>query len=406
MSGRTFRKSPFFDFLNRYSDFDYESFLTQWVEDIDYISWHGCCLPMAYGSAAVEYNAVRTSCALFDISPIKKYRIAGADAGLFLDTLLTRPMSTRKPNQVYYALLCNEGGMLLDAGLLYKIAAGNYLLMVSEFDHDLHFAGAARQFDNLQITEVTSSLCGLALQGPVSCAVLKSFGMAAIEKMKPYEIKTFGFGDGEVTVARTGFTADLGYEMWFKPELNKAVEWAISLAETTLNIKITGYGWNAVQALRLEGGFILPGRDTAQTFEDNEFERSPTELGLAWAVELDRKQDFIGKTALLKEKENGPRFELIGVTIDQEVELEDGTPVYAVIDGDRLQIGTLTSVAWSYGLHTWLGLASIKSDFVANDLKYFVKIRGRRITCVPAKLPFMQFTRHRRVPAPCDSIRA
>jgi len=400
MSDYTLRKSPFFDFLNRYGEYDYESFLARSVEDIDYIKWHGYCLTMAYGDAAAEYDAVRGSCALFDASPVKKYSITGADAGSFLDFVLTRPMSSRQPMHVYYALLCNDGGMLLDDGLLFKFAADNYLLMVSEVDHGRHFADASQRFDDLQIAEVTSSLCGLALQGPASCAVLNSFGLTAIEKLKPFEIKAFGFGDGELTVARVGFTADLGYELWFKPDLNKAIEWAFSVAETELDMRIVGYGLDALQALRLEGGFIVPGWDTAQKFEDNEYERSPAELGLDWAVDLDRKPDFIGKTALLKEKKNGLRFQLIGMTIDRECKLENGAEIYATIDGEVMQVGTLSSVAWSYGLHCWLGLASIRSEFIGDRPKYHVKFAGNPIACRPAKLPFVKIGRYREVPAP------
>jgi aminomethyltransferase len=394
------KKSTFFDFLNRYKNNDFESFLARSKEDIDYINWNDYCLPMVYGDDASEYRAVRNACGLFDASPVKKYKITGDDAGAFLDAVMTRSMSRQKSMWVGYAILCNGDGMLLDDGLLYKFAEDDYLLMVSEVDHDRHFAGPSKLFDDLQIEEVTSSFSGLALQGPESCAVLNCIGFARIEELKPFEIKTFGFGDGKVIVARVGFTADLGYELWFKPELNQPVQWAISAAESTLNIKIAGYGLKALNALRLEGGFIVPGWDTAQTFEDNQYERTPAELGLSWTVDLDRKDDFIGKAALLKEKERGPRFKTRGLTIDQKCDISDGMKVYTVIDGKVLQAGTCTSVAWSYGLKCWLGIASIQSDFFRSDLAYHIQIGGEQIACRLVKLPFVKFDRYRQVPAP------
>jgi len=398
------KKSTFFDFLSRYRIDDFESYLARSQEDIDFINWHDYCLPMTYSDAASEYKAVRSTCALFDASPIKKYRFSGADAGKFLDAVMTRQMSRQKSMQVSYAVLCNEDGMLRDDGLLYKYSEDNYLLMVSEIDHDEHFANISSRFGNLKIDEVSPSLSGLAFQGPKSCEILNHMGFSSIEDLKPFEIKTFSFGGGDVTAARVGFTADLGFEIWFEPQLNRAVEQAIRNVETTLNIKIDGYGLNALNALRLEGGFIVPGWDTAQTFEDIEFERTPTELGLSWIVDLDRKEDFIGKTALIKERERGPRFKTIGLTLDTaaglDSDVQDGLDVFAVIHGDVLNIGTIPSVAWSYGLKCWLGLASVKSGLYSSNLEYHVQIGGEQITCRQANLPFVKFDRYRQVPAP------
>jgi aminomethyltransferase len=355
---------------------------------------------MAYGDGESEYRAVRSACALFDASPVKKYKISGADAGAFLDAVMTRQMSRQKSLRVNYAVLCNDDGMLLDDGLLYKFSDDNYLLMVSEIDHDEHFANASNRFDELNIDEITPAWSGLAFQGPKSCEILHSIGFSSIENLKPFEIKKFAFDSGNVTVARVGFTADLGYEVWFEPELNRVVEQAIRKAEVALSTKIDGYGLKALNALRLEGGFIVPGWDTAQTFEDNDYERTPAELGISWTVDLDRKDDFIGKAALLKEKERGPRFKTIGVTIDQECDLAEGMELYTVIDGKVLQAGTCPSVAWSYGLKRWLGIASIQSDFFRSDLTYHMQIEGEQIACRLVKLPFVKYDRYRRVPAP------
>ncbi|RLB87646.1 MAG: hypothetical protein DRH26_15205, partial [Deltaproteobacteria bacterium] len=306
------KKSAFFDFFNRNNDNDFESFLSQSKEDIDYINWHDYCLPMSYGDEVSEYKAVRSTCALFDASPVKKYKITGRDAGKFLDIVMTRRMSRQKAMRVIYATFCNEDGMLLDDGLLYKFAEDNYLLMVSELDHDEHFAKVSPRFDDLRIDEISSTLSGLAVQGPKSCEVLNYMGFTSIENLKSFEIKDFVFAGENVTIARAGFTADLGYELWFEAKLSKIFEGAILEAESALNIKINGYGVTALNALRLEGGFIVPGWDTAQTFEDNEYERTPVELGIPWTVDLDRGEDFIGKAALLEEKRNGPRYKTMG----------------------------------------------------------------------------------------------
>ena len=394
------KKSTFYDFLNRYTDDNFESFINRAKEDVDYIDWHDYCLPMAYGDAAAEYKAVRSTCALFDASPVKKYQFTGSDAGAFLDAVMTRPMSRQKPMHVGYAVFCNEDGMLRDDGLLYKFAEDNYLLMVSELDHDEYFGTISSQFDDLKIDEVSSSLSGLALQGPQSCTVLSHMGFADIESLKPFEIREYAFGNSRLMAARVGFTADLGYELWFEPALNKNMEKAIREAESLLGFDINGYGLTALNALRLEGGFIVPGWDTAQTFEDNKTERTPAELGLAWVVDLDQKGDFIGKNALLKERDEGQRFHIMGFTLDQECDLEDGIDLHAAIDGHAKKVGTCPSVAWSYGLSCWVGLASVQSDYYRKNLDFHIHIKGQGIKCHPAKLPFVNLDRYRVAPAP------
>jgi aminomethyltransferase len=400
MERNTVKKSTFFDFLNRYTDYDFKTFWASSKEDVHYIDWHGFCLTMSYGNAASEYNAVRNTCALFDASPIKKYKFTGADAGPFLDVIMTRQMSRQKPMHVIYATLCNENGMLLDDGLLYKYAEDDYLLMISEMDHDEHFAKASIEFNDLLIEEVTPSLSGLAVQGPKSCAVLASMGFSSIEKIQPFEIKFYNLYNSKVIVSRVGFTADLGYEVWFEPGLNKTIEQAIHDAETTLDFQIAGYGLKALNALRLEGGFIVPGWETAQTFENDEYERTPAELGIAWTVDLNRTDDFIGKAALLKEKENGQRYKTIGLTIGKRCEIEDGATLYSVIDGVPRQVGTLPSVAWSYELDCYVTLASIRFNLLQLDSQYYIEIDGQQIDCHEVKLPFVKFNRYRQTPAP------
>ncbi len=400
MDKNTIRKSTFFDFLNRYTDYDYDTFLARSTEDIDYIDWHGYCLTMAYGDESSEYNAVRNSCALFDASPIKKYKFSGADAGAFLDAVMTRQVSNQEQMRVIYATLCNKNGMLLDDGLLYKFADDHYLLMISELDHDEHFAKVSGGFGDLKIDEVTPSLSGLAIQGPKSCTVLTSMGFSSIEKLKPFEIRTIDFLNSKIIVSRVGFTADLGYEVWFAPGLNKTIEQAIRHAEVTLDIQIAGYGVKALNALRLEGGFIVPGWETAQTFENDAYERTPAELGIAWTVDLNRTDDFIGKTALLKEKENGQRYKTIGLAIDKKCEIKDGAELYSTIDGETRLVGTLPSVAWSYMLDCCITLASVNADFVDSDLEYYIEIDGQQIACRVVQLPFVKFNRYRQTPAP------
>ena len=393
------KKSAFYDFLSRYAATDFETYMAGATEDEDYLNWHGHCLPYVFEDEEKEYNAVRNGCALFDATPAKKYRIRGRDAGAFMDYVMTRPMSKLPSMRATYAIWCTDDGMLNDDAMLYKLADDDYLLMVAEVDHDEHFAACKAKFDDVVITEETPSLAGLAVQGPKSCAVLNNFGFAGVENLRPFQVQYFSLDGGEVMVGRVGFTADLGYEIWFKPELCGAVEQAFTGAEQALGIQIAGYGLTAIQLCRMEGGLIVPGWDTAQTFEDPDFERSPLELGLEWNVELDREEDFVGKAALLKERANGSRFTMKGFEIDAECELEDGAELFATIDGEDVQIGTLPSVSWSYSENRWIGLSSLKTAN-ADLTEGFVELDGEKIPCRIAKIPFVNLARRREVPAP------
>jgi glycine cleavage system T protein (aminomethyltransferase) len=393
------KKSTFYDFLSRYAGTDFDTYMASSVEDEDYLNWNGHTLPYVFVDAEQEYNAVRSGCALFDATPARKYRIRGADAGAFMDYLVTRSMTSLPTMRATYGIWCNEDGMLNDDSMLYKLAEDHYLVMVAEVDHGELFARIAERFNDVSVIDDSASLAGLAVQGAKSCAVLQSFGFDGIENLKPFHVQRFTLADGEVMVSRVGFTGDLGYEIWFDPELRAAVEVAFLAAEEALGIKIAGYGLTTIQLCRMEAGMIVPGWDTAQTFEDPEFERSPFELGMAWNVDLERAEDFLGKSALLEERANGSRFAMKGFAIDADCELEDGAELFAEIDGEAVQVGTLPSVSWSHSAKGWIGLASLRTAH-AHISDGYVEIGETSFPCRIVDLPFINLERRRQVPAP------
>jgi glycine cleavage system T protein (aminomethyltransferase) len=393
------KKSVFYDFLSRSADADFDTYMAGAVEDEDYLNWHGYCLPYVFADEEAEYQAVRNGCALFDATPAQKYRIRGQDAGAFMDYVMTRSMTKIPDMRATYAIWCNDDGMLNDDAMLYKLAQDDFLLMVAEVEHDELFDRAKKRFHDVTVTDETNDWAGLAVQGPKSAATLQRFGFDGIERLAPFHVRFFPFAGDQMLVARVGFTADLGYEIWFKPALCADVERALLGAESALGISITGYGLTAIQLCRMEGGMIVPGWDTAQTFEDPEFERSPFELGLGWNVDLERPEDFIGKQALQKEQAAGSRFVMKGFEITDECALEDGAELYADLDGEQVQVGTLPSVSWRYGADHWIGLSSLRTAYqdVASG---YVTIDGQRHQCRITALPLVNFERRRQVPAP------
>jgi len=390
------KKSVLCDLVSRHSDFNFEQFIAT-TKSEDYDTWNGYCLPMHYSDAEEEYKAIRNSCAIFDASPMKKYRLRGADAGQFLDKLLTSPMSNMPIMRSSYGLICNEQGMMIDDGIVYRYAEDDYLFLISEVDHDQHF-DKINNFDNLTITEETAGLAGLAIQGPKSCIVLNQFGFSGIENLKPFELKYFELDGHKILTGRVGFTGDLGYEIWFSPDAIEAVTKAFVEAENKLSIQIPGYALTALQICRIEAGMIVPGWDTAGEFTDLDNERTPYELTLGWNVKLDRDVEFIGKKALAEQKANGPRFRMKGILINQQCSIEEGQHLYTNIKGEQVQIGTLPSLVWNASEQQWIGFASLKIAYVNSD-KCFIIDEEKAIDCTICKLPFINLEHRNQVPA-------
>lgn len=400
------RKSIFFDFLNRRPGTDFKNFIANSVEDEHYINWNEFALPHDYGDAEAEYFAIRNSCAMFDVSPIRKIRISGVDAGAFLDRLLTRPVSSLPAMRATYTVFCEEDGNLKDDAILYKYADDDYLIMPSDIDHSPYFQVLCQRFelDDVTFTEHTDALACIAIQGPLSASVLRYMGFNGIENLQPFAVRDYELANGAIRISRMGFTADLGYECWFEPELADAFTEGIQSARSTLGITIPGYGLSALQACRLEGGFIVAGWDCATEAEPQPgFERSPYELGLGWLVNLDAA-NFVGRGALLEQRNNGHRFTLRSFEMDINNLPDDGADIFAGVDDGAANIGIVNCSSWSWGLERTIGNASIES--VHAELEdVWIQVDGARRKAKLSRGPLVTLGRRNQVPAPTDAIR-
>jgi aminomethyltransferase len=199
-----------------------------------------------------------------------------------------------------------------------------------------------------------------------------------------------------------GFTADLGYECWFEPGLADTFMRGIESARSSMGIALPGYGLDALQACRLEGGFIVAGWDFATELEPQPgFERSPYELGLGWLVDLDAA-DFIGRDALLKQKKNGHRYSLRSFEIDKNSQPDDAAEIYAGVDGRDVSIGTVNCLSWSWGLKKTIGNASIKSEHAELEAAWVI-LNGERCELKLSPGPLINLERRNQVPAPVDA---
>jgi aminomethyltransferase len=219
--------------------------------------WGGYTTALAYDDEAMEYTAIRNQASLYDLSPMMKYRIAGPDAALFLDRLTIRNVAKLPVDAVHYTAWCDDAGHILDDGTLFRHGPSDFLLCCQE-RHLPWLLDSALGFD-VQIDEITEAIAALSLQGPTSAAVLRAAGVTAVETLKPFRLTRTTLAGIELTVSRTGFTGDLGYELWTTPD--RALDlWDALMAAGQLH-GLRPIGSNPLNLARIEAGFIITGMD-------------------------------------------------------------------------------------------------------------------------------------------------
>jgi glycine cleavage system T protein (aminomethyltransferase) len=307
-----------------------------------YIPWAGYTTVDVFTTVEQEYFAIRNAATLYDLTPMVKYRIRGPQALPYLNRLVTRDIAKLKPNRVAYCVWCNDAGHVLDDGTIFRLGEDEYRLCTAERQIDW-LLDSAVGFD-VEVTEITAQIAALALQGPTAYAVLRTAGLAGVEKLKPFDIGRFSLGAHALTVSRTGFTGDLGYELWMEPEAAEEVWDALVTAGRTRGIRAIGS--QALNIARIEAGFLSPHVDfvsAEQTIRTGR-DRSPIELGLSWLLDFD-KGHFNGRRALLAERARGARRQLVGLDIAGNKPAHNAL-LYAESDGKR-EIGSISSAIWS-----------------------------------------------------------
>ena len=394
------RKSAFFDFLNRRDESDFAGFLASSHEDIDFINWNEYALPFNWGDAAYEYAELRNRCAIFDSTPFQKIRIRGGRVGELLDRTFTRPVSTLTAMRATYVILCNDDGTIKDDAILFKYADDDFLLMPSDIDHTPYLESLCERFEisGVSFTNQSDLYSGMAVQGPASASALAAMGFEGIDTLKPFQIRDFVLHGETVRVGRVGFTADLGYECWMPVSHVAAFQQAVVEARQITGLAMPGYGLRTLETCRLEGGFVVAAWDFATELDPQPgFERTPYEVGLDWIVHLDAA-DFVGRAALIKQQQDGPRFAFKQLTVSQQLEVDDGEIIYALVDGERQEIGFVACSSWSWGLDQVIGNASVETHY-ADVTDAFLDIAGNEVALRLTNEPLMTFAHRNTTPA-------
>jgi aminomethyltransferase len=377
----------------------------QWRE------WSGYFAASVYADHHdIEYNAIREAAALIDVSPLFKYRVSGPDATRFVNRVITRDAAKLKEDGVIYTCWCDEHGKVLDDGTVARLDDGSYRW--TSADPSLRWFRQNAAGLDVEIDEITESVAALALQGPRSRAVLEAATGSSWGDLRYFRRRAAKVRRVAVDVSRTGYTGDLGYELWV--DADKAVRVWDALTSAGAAHGIRAAGMLALDVARLEAGLILIEVDftSARLALIPEQAYSPFEIGLGRLVDFD-KSSFVGRRALEEERaRGGPPRRLVGLEVDwDDIEAVNASlglppsvpaeawrssvPLYA---GAR-QVGRATSGTWSPTLKKNIALGSVGARYTAPgtrlSVEWTVEARRRKVSATVVPLPFFDPPRKR-----------
>ena len=358
----------------------------------------------------IEYNAIRESAGVIDASPLYKYLVSGADAQRLIDRVITRDATKLQVDQVFYTPWCDERGKVMDDGTVTRLDETTYRVTSADPCYRWFLLNAAGL--DVQVDDVSETLAALALQGPRSREILEAATRSEWSDVKYFRRRRTEIGGIEVDVTRTGYTGDLGYELWIPSEAAVEVWDAVFEAGAAFGIRPAGI--RALDVARVEAGLILIEVEytSARHAMTAEQEYSPFEIGLGRLVDFGGA-DFVGRRALLAEQRaGGPPRQLVGLEIDwsgierlfanhdlppavSPMVSRDPTPLFK----EGRQVGRATSTTWGPTLKKMIALASVERALEPAGTRVSVEwtVEGERgkVGATVAPLPFLDLPRKR-----------
>jgi aminomethyltransferase len=372
-------------------------------QSLNYREWSGYYAVSVYEvHHEHEYNAIRNAAALIDISPLYKYLITGKDATKLVNRIITRDISKVRVGQVIYCCWCDEQGKVIDDGTITRLEDNKYRWTAA--DPSLRWFRQNGLNMDVQVEDISEQLAALALQGPTSGNLLKAVAEADIANLKYFRMTRGKIGNVFVDISRTGYTGDLGYEIWVP--WNDAVKVWDVVMEKGKQFDIHAAGMLALDVARVESGLLLIEVDYTSAkkalIESQKY--SPYELGFGKMVHLE-KENFIGKAALAQQHKQGVPRQFVGLEIDwPEVEAryeEFGLTPAAPSQASRVavplylgekQVGKATTTTWSPVLKKMIALASVDTAHsqIGTKLQMEITIEAMRqqVTAKIVKMPF------------------
>jgi aminomethyltransferase len=347
-------------------------------ESLNYREWSGYYTVSAYeGHHEHEYNAIRNAAALIDVSPLFKYLITGADAARFVNRIITRDVSKMSVGQVFYTPWCDEHGRVIDDGTVSRL--GEQLFRWTAADPSLRWLRQNAAGLDVVVDDVSEEFAAVALQGPTSARLLRAAASASLDTLKYFRVTSGTIAGVAVDISRTGYTGDLGYEIWMRA--GDAVRVWDALMDGGKPFDIKPAGMLALDVARIEAGLLLIEVDffSSKKAMIDAQSYSPYEMGLGRLVNLDKGR-FIGQQALREEHQRGHGRQVVGLEIDwTEVERiyeKMNLPPSVSATASRVavpvyrsgkQVGKATSTTWSPVLKKMIALATLERPHFAED---------------------------------------
>jgi aminomethyltransferase len=372
--------------------------------------WAGYLVASAYElSHEREYHAIRSSAALFDVSPLYKYHVRGRDAARLLDRVVTRDVRKAKAGQVLYTPWCDARGKVIDDGTVSRL--GDDFFRLTAADPNIRWLHENARGMQVEIADVSESIAALSLQGPLSRTILEQAAELDLSGVKFFHLTSGCIRGIPVTITRTGYTGDLGYEIW--ADASHALPLWDALIEVGAPYAITPAGILALDIARIEAGLLLIEVDyvSARHALIDMQTSSPFELSLGWTVALD-KPVFNGRHALVEEAGRGPAWKFVGLDVEWEslerlyadVGLAPRLPTAAwrtsvPVYRDGRQIGYATSGCWSPLLKRYLALVHLEAEHAEEGIEVLMEVtvehRRKHARATVKKLPFLDLERKR-----------
>jgi aminomethyltransferase len=349
----------------------YDAHLRSGARMVEFAGWD---MPVQYAGLLEEHAAVRTAVGLFDVSHMGEVVFRGPRALASLQGLFTNDLSRVTDGQAQYGCLCRESGGIVDDVVVYRRTAEDLLVCVNAANRQKDYAWLADHAAGADVRDESDAFAQLALQGPRAAAVLEKLCGSDLTGMRTYRFAPGTVAGRECLVARTGYTGEDGFELFCKAA--DAVPLWEALLEAGRPERIQPCGLGCRDSLRLEMAYRLYGSDMDDA-------TTPLEAGLAWVVKLD-KGEFVGRGALVRQREAGLTRKLVGFALTQPGIARHGYPVLQ----EGRAVGAVTSGTRSPTLGTSIGLAYVPPALAAEGSTFAVEIRGRPVAATVVKTPF------------------
>ncbi len=353
----------------------YDVHLDLGAKIIDFGGWE---MPVQYTSIIKEHKAVRNQAGIFDVSHMGEILISGEQSKELVQRLITNDAAKLTKGQIVYTPMCYEDGGIIDDFLVYRLDFDKFLLVVnaSNISKDLRWMKKIGDFfENVKVEDKTDYYSLIALQGPISREIINPLLKDDISDLKFYNFINTEVAGIEAVVSRTGYTGELGFEIYLNSE-NAADVWE-ALMERGKDKGLKPAGLGARDTLRLEKALCLYGNDIDES-------TNPLEAGLGWTVKFD-KEDFSGKESLEKIKEKGIERELVGFIMSERGIPRHGYKI--IIDNEV--VGEVTSGSYSPTLDENIGLAYIEKEYARKDTEVQIRIRKREVKARIVDTPFI-----------------